>query len=143
MMEHKTISQQERQILIGALAGKLIFAVVPVLVILYFVLFQTIQTVTLIVALLVSFIVIISLLPRILKLVSDLSSGVVLEGVDEITHQTMSTASAFSQYIGLKGFEKKKIQIQYKDYQKMTIGKKIRYRVSPKTMMLVSFELLS
>jgi len=143
MMEHKTISQQERQILIGALTGKLIFAVVPVLVILYFVIFQTIQTVTLIVAVLVSFIVIISLLPRILKLVSDLSAGVVLEGVDEITHQSMSTASAFSQFIGLKGFEKKKIQIQYKDYHKMTIGKKIRYRVSPKTMMLVSFELLS
>jgi len=143
MMEHKTISKPERQILIGELAGKLTVAVVPVLVILYFVIFETIQRATLIVAVLVSFIVIISMLPKMRKLISDLSSGTVLEGVDEITHQNMSLASAFSQHIRLKGFEKKKIQIQYKDYHKMTIGKKIRYRVSPKTMMLVGFELLS
>jgi hypothetical protein len=143
MMQPRKISQPERQILIGALAAKLIFAVVPLIVILYFVLFETIQRETLIIAVVVSIIVMISLLPRILKLVSDISSGRVLEGVDEIIQQGMSRGSAFSQYIGLKDFEKKKIQIQYRDYHKMTLGKKIRYRVSPKSMMLVSFELLN
>jgi hypothetical protein len=142
-MEHKTISQPERQILIGSLAGKLIFAVVPLIVILYFVIFETIERETLIVVVLVSLIVMISLLPRILKIVSDLSTGTVLEGVDEITYLGMSLGSAFSQYIGLKDFERKKIQIQYKDYHKLAIGNKIKYRVAPKTRMLVSFELLS
>lgn len=143
MMEHKTISQPERQILIGSLFGKLIFAVVPLIVILYFVLFETIETVTLIVAALVSLIVLISLLPRILKIVSDLSAGTVLEGVDEVTYLGMSLGSAFSQYIGLKNFERKKIQIQYKDYHKLAAGNKIKYRISPKTRMLLSFELMS
>ncbi len=142
-MEHKAISQAERQILIGAMVGKLIMAAVPLIIILYFVLFETTETVTMIIAVLVSLIIMISMLPGILKLVSDLSTGTVLEGVDEITHQGMSLASAFSQYIGLKDFEKRKIQIQYKDYHKITVGKKIRYRVSPKSKMLVSFELLS
>lgn len=140
-MQRATITQSEKQILIGSLLGSLTFILVPILGIIYCITVESVIKETLIIVSVACSIVLIFLLPGVIRLLSDLSSGIVLEGVDEITQQRMSWGSAYSQNIRLKTFGKKKIRIQYKDYSKMIIGKKIKYRISPKSLMLVNFEM--
>ena len=85
------------------------------------------------------------------KLLLDFSSKEIDEGQSEITdvgREIASTfsryirviASTFSRYIRLSSLGKKKIQIQYADRDKMSIGDTIKFRIAPKSRMLLSYE---
>jgi len=77
---------------------------------------------------------------RTIKLFLDYSSKEINEGQSEITDAGRELSSTFNRYIRLLSFGKKKIRIQYPDRDKMRIGDTIKFRIAPKSKMLLSFE---
>lgn len=135
-MEHKTISDSERKLLIGSIAGKLTLVAGLIIGIIYLLT----QRDMLIIALL-SIVFLLFLLPGLINLISDLSTKTVLEGDSMITGVGVAISGSYNHNIRLSDFGKKKIRIQYTDRHKLLVGKTIKYRISPKSKMLLSFEI--
>lgn len=75
-----------------------------------------------------------------IKLFLDFSSKEIEEGQSKITDAGRNLASTFSRYIRLASLGKKKIKIQYADRDKLLIGDTIKFRIAPKSRMLLSYE---
>jgi hypothetical protein len=74
------------------------------------------------------------------KLFLDFSSKRIDDGESKITDVGRKSSSTFSRYIRLSSLGKKKIQIQYADRGKLRVGDTIRFRIAPRSRMLLSFE---
>lgn len=137
-MEHKTISDSERKLLTGIIAGKLTLAAGLIIGIIYLLT----QREMLIIASLLSVVFLLFLLPGLINLFSDLSTKKILEGDSVITGVGVAISGSYNHNIRLSDLGKKKIRIQYADRNKLLVGKTIKYRISPKSKMLLSFEIV-
>ena len=82
----------------------------------------------------------IAVLPKSIYMLMDFLSKEIDEGESRITDKGREFSSAFNRYIRLETFGKKKIRVQYIDRDKMSVGDTIKFRITPKTKTLVSFE---
>ena len=82
----------------------------------------------------------IAVLPKSIYMLMDFLSKEIDEGESRITDKGREFSSAFNRYIRLDTYGKKKIRVQYIDRDKMSVGDTIKFRITPKTKTLVSFE---
>ena len=97
--------------------------------------------------LLCSFPVIISgmlawIIPDVIKVYKDIAAGKVIEGIGIITDQGITGYNVYDKYIRIDSFGKKKIKIKRPGFPYGMKDTKIKFRISPKSTLLMGFQKL-
>ena len=136
MTTRTVINTKERNILLGSLIGGSTVAIGIAAGIIYLLTRPVISDVIWIYILALT-VALIAVLPKSI----DFLSKEIDEGESKISDKGREFSSAFNRYIRLETFGKKKIRVQYMDRDKMSVGDTIKFRITPKTKTLVSFEI--
>ncbi len=140
MTTRTVINTKERNILLGSLIGGSTVAIGIAAGIIYLLTRPVISDVIWIYILALT-VALIAVLPKSIYLLLDFLSKEIDEGESKISDKGREFSSAFNRYIRLETFGKKKIRVQYMDRDKMSVGDTIKFRITPKTKTLVSFEI--
>lgn len=140
MTTRTVINTKERNILLGSLIGGSTVAIGIAAGIIYLLTRPVISDVIWIYILALT-VALIAVLPKSIYLLLDFLSKEIDEGESKISDKGREFSSAFNRYIRLETFGKRKIRVQYMDRDKMSVGDTIKFRITPKTKTLVSFEI--
>ncbi len=140
MTTRTVINTKERNILLGSLIGGSTVAIGIAAGIIYLLTRPVISDVIWIYILALT-VALIAVLPKSIYLLLDFLSKEIDEGESKISDKGREFSSTFNRYIRLETFGKKKIRVQYMDRDKMSVGDTIKFRITPKTKTLVSFEI--
>jgi hypothetical protein len=73
-----------------------------------------------------------------IRLYSDIAARQVFEGIGEIKYHSRNWSNEY--YIKMNVFDKKKITLQKNGNEKLSVGMKIKFRVAPKSRVLLGFQ---
>ncbi|MBL7871789.1 MAG: hypothetical protein JNM78_09280 [Cyclobacteriaceae bacterium] len=137
-MQLAPITLTERKILKAMLAGLFFLPVVMAVWIIYILFSGSFEPATLAFPILLFVIIAGLLLVKGIRIYSDIVAQQIVEGIGEIKYLGRNWGNEY--YIKMDVFGKEKITLQRNGYAKLITGTKIKFRVAPKSRVLLDFE---